>query len=230
MKEKGARARRLVEDVFATHDGEIQCVAAQTLMASCVVELLTDGQSRQRYPALWTHFRFCSNCAEDYQVLMAVARQEGDAGSQITPVPRRPETPGGDWVEGLGYLWQRLADTHQVLVRLWGEAPSTPTFAPAVKGRASDEPDVVRHLTLTPDDSGDLDLKIVVRRSQEAPGFYALTVRAQFRSRWQTLAGTTVVITADGWEAERTTDEHGEVVFEGIPEESLAALAIQIRA
>jgi hypothetical protein len=232
MDPKGDRARRLVEDIFATRDDEIQCADARTLMASCAVELLADEQARQRYPALATHFRFCSNCAEDYRALMTVARQEAAGGVSIPAAPARPTASESNWVAGLGFLWRRLAETGRIVVRVFGEAPPGSAFSPAVKSSAPKlaEGDVVRQLTLTPDESGDLDLKAVVRRSQKEPRAYTLAVRVQFRSRWQTLAGTPVLITAAGWQAPGRSDEEGEVVFEGIPEEDLDTLAIEIGA
>lgn len=78
MSNKQDPLTHLVEDVFATRDNEIQCDEAQILMARCADALLNEEASRQQYPALWHHFRFCPDCAEEYQMVMHLAQLEVD--------------------------------------------------------------------------------------------------------------------------------------------------------
>jgi hypothetical protein len=85
--------RRLVEDIFNTRDDEIQCEEARVLIARCTQALLTADEARRQYPALYHHFRFCPDCAEEYRLAMELARQEEGGQlhrpSHIPPAPAR---------------------------------------------------------------------------------------------------------------------------------------------
>lgn len=93
---------RLVEDIFNTQDDEIQCDEARILIARCTQVLLTADESRCQYPALWHHFRFCPDCAEEYGLAMELARQEEDGQLQrpahIPPLPDKDSSSIRDWV------------------------------------------------------------------------------------------------------------------------------------
>ena len=91
MNQANNKAKRLLEDIFAVQDEEISCDEAAILMARNAVDLYTDDEARQLYPALWRHFHFCPNCAAEYDLLMDLARQEGREGwIQPAQIPPRP--------------------------------------------------------------------------------------------------------------------------------------------
>lgn len=89
---------RLVEDIFNTRGDEIQCEEAQILIARCTQMLLATDESRCQYPALWHHFCFCSDCAEEYGLAMELARQEEEEedDAQLQRLARIPSAPDRD--------------------------------------------------------------------------------------------------------------------------------------
>jgi hypothetical protein len=76
MSGKKDALKHLVEDVFSTREDEIQCEEAEAMMARCAEAGLSDKDARDQYPALWHHFRFCPDCAEEYRLVMALAQME----------------------------------------------------------------------------------------------------------------------------------------------------------
>jgi hypothetical protein len=83
----------LVRDIFATRDDEIQCKEAGTLIVRCADALLSDEQARRQYPALWHHFRFCPDCAQEYRMVIELARLE--AAGQLERPAHIPPLPDG---------------------------------------------------------------------------------------------------------------------------------------
>lgn len=108
---------RLLHAIYQTAEVEIQCDAAQDLIARCADALLPEEKMAQEYPQLWQHLQVCANCAAEYALTLELARCEA-AGellrpASIPPVPTlEPERP----------FWERVAQVFRV---------AFPGFAPA---------------------------------------------------------------------------------------------------
>jgi hypothetical protein len=91
---KGDAITHLVRDIFMTQDDEIQCEQAQIQIVRSLkgAALSSDKASRQQYPLLWHHFRFCPHCARDYKMFRELTRAAA-AGMLEYPtfVPPRPD-------------------------------------------------------------------------------------------------------------------------------------------
>jgi hypothetical protein len=85
---------RLVQDVFMTESDEIQCEAASVQMILCAEALLSNAEAQRQYPDLWRHFHFCTNCAEEYELLMELAQQE--TAGQLERPAKIPALPSKD--------------------------------------------------------------------------------------------------------------------------------------
>ena len=97
-------AKRLLEDIFTTQGNEITCSEAGRLIGLAADLVLSDAEAQERFPALFTHLRFCPDCTEEYRMVSDYARREA-AGQlripgKIPPVPAeflapvRPEGKG----------------------------------------------------------------------------------------------------------------------------------------
>lgn len=84
----------LVQDIFATRDDEIQCTQARTQMTRAAQALLSDDDARREYPAMWYHFRFCQDCAEEYKMLRELMALE-TTGQLDYPLDVPPSPDGG---------------------------------------------------------------------------------------------------------------------------------------
>jgi len=133
------------------------------------------------------------------------------------------------------FEWLRLREIGQVVIRLLKESllPAEPQLTPVavmgdVPASEKEETEVLRRIVLGPDDTGDLDLEAVIRRSQQDPQRCTLTVRALIPGRWPDLAGTVVQARAGRWRAEGKTNDAGEVILENIPADALDTLWFQV--
>jgi hypothetical protein len=197
------RLQRLVEDVFATRDDEIQCREAADLIARCSDVPLTDAEVQRRYPQLWQHLGFCPDCAEDYRAVMALAREEAaDRLPQTKPppsVPAEAESP-----------MQRETEETRVLL--------FPGFSLAITAAVTrGEEQVVEPVTVTfPDD----DVRITLDVAPAA-------VDPQHRDLYCTVAtpegytpeGASIWLQTSEQQnvvAEQTLDDLGDALFEAI--------------
>jgi hypothetical protein len=194
--------RRLVGDIFATRDDEVQCREAANLIARCSDALLTDAEVRQRYPQLWHHFTLCSDCAREYLAVMALARNEAeDHLSQINPTPPVPAETEAPLQETEG--------THALLF-----VGFSPAAAAAV---TRGEEQVVEPVTVTfPDDDVRITLDVAPAAVDPQHRDLYCTVATpegytpEGASIWlQTSEQQTVV-------AEQTLDDLGDALFEAI--------------
>ena len=92
MEEKETNPlRKLLDDVQATTVNELQCDQAEILMAQSTHDGLSEEASKRQYPLLWQHFQFCPDCAEEYQMLVALTEMERSGELQrplqIPPIP-----------------------------------------------------------------------------------------------------------------------------------------------
>lgn len=92
---------KFLQDIFAANDEEIQCSEAGTQMIQSANADLTQEASQARYPALWQHFRVCSDCAREYDLLLALTNLEATGKlEQPAHIPPPPD-------EGKPALWRR---------------------------------------------------------------------------------------------------------------------------
>lgn len=82
---------QFLDDIFATQPHEIDCDEAEIAIANCAASGLSDEEARRRHRDLFTHFRFCSDCAEEYQMVTTYMRQK--AAGQIKQPARIPPVP-----------------------------------------------------------------------------------------------------------------------------------------
>ena len=141
------------------------------------------------------------------------------------------------WIQALGFQWRRMRESGQVVIKVLAEALGTSQVAPiatksapiAVKGHTtgSKESGVLHRIKLEPEQTGEMDIEAVIRRSKNDPQMCTLTVRALIPSQWE-WSGTVVKASAGDWQAEGATDDEGEVIFEGMPESELDRLLIEV--
>ncbi len=86
------QVQNLLDDVFATKFNDLQCDKAAVLMTKSTNDGISDEESRRQYPLLWRHFQFCSDCAEEYRMLVDLTALE-KAGLLASP-SRIPPVPG----------------------------------------------------------------------------------------------------------------------------------------
>ena len=124
------------------------------------------------------------------------------------------------WTRVREFEWLR-EKTGAVIVRLPAEILPPPAARDAptpVSGRApAEERDMVRRIKLGPDEVDDLDLEVIVRRSEADPQTCTLTMHVEVPSRRPDLAGTQVRVAAGDWQAGGITDAAGNVTFRGLP-------------
>ncbi len=169
------------------------------------------------------HLDRCPHCGSELSRLLTFLATETSAHDSES-----------NWSQALGFEWQCVRETGQMVIRLLGQALSPPRMlrpaAIAVKGQAHglEEDDVVCRITLDPDETGDLDIEAIIRRDQDDPQLGILVVRAQSPSRWPDLAGTLVWAAAGDWQAEDMTNDEGMVTLTGLPIGLLDALSIKV--
>lgn len=83
---------RLLKDIYATDIREIQCNKAMEKTVNSVYASLSEEQSRQQYPYLWLHFRFCPHCRQEYQMLRDLVEMEKSGQLEYpTHIPPPPD-------------------------------------------------------------------------------------------------------------------------------------------
>lgn len=95
---------KFLQDVFATNDEEIHCREAGTLMTQSADANLTHEASQERYPVLWRHLAVCFDCAQEYELLLALTNLE--AVEQLERPSYIPPLPDG----GKPAFWKRAKD------------------------------------------------------------------------------------------------------------------------
>lgn len=180
----------------------------------------------------------------DYQMRLLPQQEQSKVASHVARCPHcqaelerlelflAPNAAAPTWQQSIGFIWQHIQDKGTILVRLLQETglPAQPLTL-AVKGRRSDSQQnhVVRHITLSPDETGDVDLEAIVWRPSPSSPSCRVTVRVQIPSRWPELAGVRVQGTARTWQRIETTNHEGEVILDNLPEEWLADLSLEVQ-
>ncbi len=171
------------------------------------------------------HLARCPHCQAELARLVDFLAED-----VLSPLPAI-ESPSPNWVQELGFEWQRVREIGRIMIRLLGEALTPGALQPApiaLRGHQAEQGDVLRRLILSPDQTEDLDLEVTIARQTDNPQQYTLTVLAQVPNRWPDLSGVQVQATAGAWNATGTTDEIGKVILEGLPIDLLKILFIEI--
>jgi hypothetical protein len=206
MAREEDKFKRLVEEIFATRDDEIQCREAEDLIARCSDALLADEEVRRQYPQLWHHLGLCPDCAEVFRGVMALARDEAEG--HLPQPERRPPVPD----EEESQMQQTPGET---VSRLFAGFSSRMAAA-VTRG----ETGIVEPVTITfPEDgvSVTLDVAPAVSDPQRRDLYCTVTTEGDRPAQspegapvWlQTAEYKTVVV-------EKTLDDLGDALFEGI--------------
>lgn len=206
MTPEEARFKRLIEDIYATRDDEIQCTEAAHLIARSSDALLTDEEVRQRYPQLWHHLGLCPNCAEEYRAVMALARAEAEGRlpetEQIPPPPAEGESK-------MGY------GAKDTIIRLFsGFSPLT--AAALTRG---EEPIAEPTTIEFPADDISITLDVAPASSHPQRRDLYCTVTAERESLTEELEGAPIwlqISTDQSVVAEKVLDTFGDALFENL--------------
>lgn len=122
MTDRHSPLEQLLDHIYAAEADDIQCDEAEVQMVHAAQALLSNEESRQKYPMLWKHFQFCINCEEEYEALMEIATLEAEgqldhtSNESTRPSVRRESSlvlqtikdameQGQEWVrDGLGSI------------------------------------------------------------------------------------------------------------------------------
>ncbi|MCS6848641.1 MAG: zf-HC2 domain-containing protein [Anaerolineae bacterium] len=135
-----------------------------------------------------------------------------------------------EWIREVGFEWQRLVRAGgragKVVIRLVKEA-LTPSLRPLpVRGQRDDvneatEANVYRRIALHMEQTDGLDVQAEVRQSATVAGAWQVTVKALVPERWPDFSGTRVKVQAGPWSREAITDEYGQAIVDGVPNNDL---------
>ncbi len=198
--------KQLVQDIFATRDGEIQCRKACILIARCSDALLSDNEAKRQHPQLWHHLGLCPDCAEEYRAVMALARAEAtDRLSQTRPVPPVPD-------EKELRMWQKVETTISVLFSGF----SSSMAAAVTRG----EERIFEPVTVEfPEDGVTVTLDVAPASSNPQRRDLYCTVILEGNLWNEQLEGAPIWLQTSSHQvviAERALDELGDALFDGL--------------
>lgn len=200
------RLKRLIKDIFATRDDEIQCRDAAELIARCSDALLTDEEVQRRYPQLWHHFGLCPDCAEEYRAVMALAREEAEGRlPQSQPLPPIP-------AESEALIQPDTKDTRALLFS---------GFSPAITvALTRGEEQIVEPVTVTfPRDHVSITLDVAPAAYDPQRRDLYCTVTTESDGPAQSPEGAPIWLQVSEHQtvvAEQTLDDFGDALFEAI--------------
>lgn len=173
--------------------------------------------SQQEQQRVEVHLAQCPHCQAELQRLITFLAMEA-----VT----------SNWQEAAGFIWQQVREKQAIVIRfLQGAMSSTPLLPLAVKGGKLDREStqIIRQIILSPEDTGNLDIEVIIWQEPQSPLYCQVTIRIQDPNRWPELGGVMVQAVAHTWQMEGTTNNNGEVVFEGLLKEWLGELSIEVR-
>ncbi len=205
-------------------------------MKRSVEQLLQAGLYRYECPSTLT--------LSDYQMRLLAKQEQERVVSHVARCPHcqaelqrleqflLPDAVASpSWQHALSFIWQNLKEKGTFLVRLLQETqtPLQPLTV-AVKGhkRIEKDSEIIRRITLSPEETDDLDLEAIVWRTASASACQ-ITIRVQIPSRWPEMAGVVVRGTAHTWQKVETTNSEGEVLFTDLPEEWVSDLSLEVQ-
>ncbi len=139
--------QRLLHAIYQTSEIEIQCDAAQELIARCADVLMPEAELPREYPQLSQHLQVCADCAAVYALTLELAGREAanelSSPVSIPPVPTL-ELEHSFWeraVQVLRVAFPGFASAAWTAVRSGGPLPAEP--ARVVVGEATLELDIM---------------------------------------------------------------------------------------
>jgi hypothetical protein len=211
----------------------LEAVAAYregTLLPSIVTFLPLQDLLEEATPHLLTQFELLTTPAIEPEI------------EALPPMPgwieqwqqqQADQTP--QWLQAVGYEWQFWRETGRVVIRLLKDVlqPSTPAIAPiGVKGHVAatvpSDQEIVRRIRLPAAQLDEREIEAVLLRDKQTSERYTLLVNVQTPERWPDLSGVIVSIQAGAWQSQGSTNQQGEVQFEGVPAAELDTLTIEV--
>lgn len=164
------------------------------------------------------HLTTCPHCQAELKRITAFALSEV---TQADP----------SWQNLVGAKWRKLKETGQLIIQVIDEALTPPSLTPAiaVKGDEPQNHTALRQIVLTPEDTEDLDVEVLIELTPNMQNTCTLTVRVQDPEQWPDLAGTQVVAQAEDWQRSELTDDNGEAILRELPQAYLGSLTISIQ-
>ena len=181
--------------------------------------LLLEGQRAN----IQTHLDECPHCPADLENLTGYLAQFAPAAASPQPQP---------WKTGAGFEWQQIAEAGQLFIRMLKEAFTPPAQMAAlnlVKGNQDQDDALLRHIRLTPAETGGADIEARVEATPDQPELSTLLIRVQIPERWPDLDGVQVIAGAGSWVRNGMSDMKGEVTLDGLPQKDLDKLAFEIK-
>ncbi len=204
MNNKYETLLRLVSDIYAVQDDDIQCEMAATLIMQSSEGLLSDEVSRKQYPSLWRHFDVCADCAREYQILVSLNRLE--TNNQLRQPEQIPPIPGREY----SLTWAKIKEA---IIKTFPTFTSTPDLVPQrSEGRLGLEPITIEL------ESKKVYIDLLVDGNATIPKNYDLicTIETLDDADGILLEGTPVQLQRGLDETliqEQTLDELGELAF-----------------
>ena len=119
MNNEWKRLPQLIEDIFETQTTELGCMDATAIIARLAAGNTPVEQARDTYPQLWHHFGVCSDCREEYGMVMSLAQEL--AAGELTAPKTLPSMPS----ENQSMIGKRVENAISALF---------PQFAPPLSG------------------------------------------------------------------------------------------------
>lgn len=158
---------KLLKDIYATKD-EIFCDDVSDLIIRCADALYSDREARELYPQLFQHFRFCPDCAAEYQINMELARLEAQGQLERPAVmpPLPPPPPLSPAEKELGLLEQ--------VQTLFTYVFSDFVASSAMPARGAVRGSTAHALGTITSQDGQMQIRLQREKSRSLPGFYTL--------------------------------------------------------
>ncbi|MCA9950031.1 MAG: hypothetical protein KDE48_10320 [Anaerolineales bacterium] len=212
MHDNNAKFKQFVEDIFATKEEEISCETAATWMAAAASEHLSDAQSKQKFPQMWTHFHFCSDCRDEYMLLMDLAQQDA-AGTLTVPAnfpPRPAKAADGGLLDRLKAAVQILFTGFEPAVAQAVRSSQIGLFADPTELTFDEALIVLFDLTVNQDNEATRDLHCTIELSDDVTSSSEITsMLFEGAPVWLLSAGEAVL-------QEQAVDKLGDVSFYSI--------------
>ncbi|MCB9148114.1 MAG: hypothetical protein H6641_05085 [Caldilineaceae bacterium] len=76
MNPKQEAVMRIIRNIYAVQDDDIQCDVVAEQMVESADSLYSDEASQRQFPAMWRHFQLCADCYAEYRMLIELVEAE----------------------------------------------------------------------------------------------------------------------------------------------------------